>query len=805
MPAKRGRAKAAPQPQRRETELEAAKDRLDLSSDEEEEEFSEDEQELDSEEEEDLLDSGTDSEDGEDEAGGGRLSARQLGDIAKGLRGRGGAARAPSGASTEDLSGSDTEEAASGSDDDDDDDDDDDSGSEEEEGEGVEGGEGEEGEEAGAGGSARPKRREQGREREMPPAPYALVGSDSDSEEDDDKNTIGKVPLEWYKHEDHVGYDREGKKVIKQKEKSMIEKLMARVEGGKAWRTLYDPYNGEEVTLSSEEVKMLMRIREGKFPHASVEMYEPYVDWFTRDVMQGPVVDKPEPKRRFVASKHEEKKIVKLVRAIRKGWLKTEKPAEEPEVYLMWGDDGLTTEKTPTGLTYIPPPRQKLPGHEESYRPPPEYVPTEEEKAGHELLPEEERPSFVPRSFDAMRKVPAYERLIKERFERCLDLYLCPRVKHTRHFVDPESLLPKLPKPRDLEPYPKHLCIRYEGHEGPVRALQCDASGQWLATGADDGAVRVWEVSTGRCVKVWDLGAGVDGVAWCPHRAGGKILAAACGKTVRVFWSGVGGAAAKAAAEADLGGALAASGAAEDAGEDAEEGGAPARWARDAATGGLLIRQMHDVERVSWHARGDYMVTVAPTGNTRAVLVHQLSRGASQNPFRKNRGRVVDAVFHPAKPFLFVATEGSVRVYNLASQSLAKKLTTGSGQVTAIAVHPSGDHLVVGASDSRVRWFDMDLSTKPYKSLRYHELPVTSVAFHGRHPLFASASDDGSCHVFHGMVYADLMKNPMIVPVKILRAHAVTRLEGVQACAFHPSQPWVFSGGADGLAMLFVE
>ena len=79
------------------------------------------------------------------------------------------------------------------------------------------------------------------------------------------------------------------------------------------------------------------------------------------------------------------------------------------------------------------------------------------------------------------------------------------------------------------------------------------------------------------------------------------------------------------------------------------------------------------------------------------------------------------------------------------------------------------------------------------------------MAFHPRHPLFASASDDGSCHVFHGMVYSDLMKNPLVVPVKILRSHRVEGFEGVQCCTFHPAQPWVFTAGADGEAMLFCD
>ncbi len=83
---------------------------------------------------------------------------------------------------------------------------------------------------------------------------------------------------------------------------------------------------------------------------------------------------------------------------------------------------------------------------------------------------------------------------------------------------------------------------------------------------------------------------------------------------------------------------------------------------------GVLITHKFPVRWVSWHARGDYLSSVAPTGNTQAVLVHQLSRGASQNPFRKNRGRVPAVLFHPSKPFFFVAAQNHVYVYNLAKQ-----------------------------------------------------------------------------------------------------------------------------------------
>lgn len=47
-----------------------------------------------------------------------------------------------------------------------------------------------------------------------------------------------------------------------------------------------------------------------------------------------------------------------------------------------WPAAGKTVDKTATGLTYIPAPKLKLPGHEESYNPPAEYLPTEASGAG---------------------------------------------------------------------------------------------------------------------------------------------------------------------------------------------------------------------------------------------------------------------------------------------------------------------------------------------------------------------------------------------------------------------------------------
>ncbi len=71
------------------------------------------------------------------------------------------------------------------------------------------------------------------------------------------------------------------------------------------------------------------------------------------------------------------------------------------------------------------------------------------------------------------------------------------------------------------------------------------------------------------------------------------------------------------------------------------------------------------------------------------MLVHQLSKRSSQNPFKKNRGRVQRVAFHPTKPFFFVATQNHVRIYNLAKQVRGRFdiMVCGFGDLTGFIRH----------------------------------------------------------------------------------------------------------------------
>lgn len=149
-----------------------------------------------------------------------------------------------------------------------------------------------------------------------------------------------------------------------------------------------------------------------------------------------------------------------------------EEPEYEEDLFDLWGEESknqLLSKKLPPPLIL---PKLVKPNHDESYNPPSEYLPTPEEiKEWNESHPEDREKNYLPQKFDNLRRVPVYEKLIRERFERCLDLYLAPRVRKRKVHVDPDSLLPELPPPSSLRPFPSFPNIYYRGHKNRVRAI----------------------------------------------------------------------------------------------------------------------------------------------------------------------------------------------------------------------------------------------------------------------------------------------------------------------------------------------
>ena len=203
---------------------------------------------------------------------------------------------------------------------------------------------------------------------------------------------------------------------------------------------------------------------------------------------------------------------MKIVRAIRQGRILPRKPTStQPQFYQLWATPA--SDHPPP----LPAPKLPLPTNAESYNPPAEYLPTPEEKAAWEATDKEDRErNFLPQKYNALRLVPGYDQFIQERFSRLLDLYLAPRVQRKKLNIDPDSLLPQLPSPQSLKPFPVFELLRQE-HGSKVRCAAVSPDGIWVASGDENGLVKVWETSVGREAARYQFETRIGSIAWCPR------------------------------------------------------------------------------------------------------------------------------------------------------------------------------------------------------------------------------------------------------------------------------------------------
>ncbi|KAG8795143.1 Ribosome biogenesis protein erb1 [Ceratobasidium sp. 428] len=628
---------------------------------------------------------------------------------------------------------------------------------------------------------------------------------DSDSSTEDDPNRIGNVPAHWYDDMPHIGYTVDGKKVLRPARGDELDKFLSTVEDPTSWTSALDKSTMQDTQLTAQELDIIRRLQQGENPDGEYNPYEPTVEWFTgkgkEEVM--PLSARPEPKRRFVPSKWEKQKVMKIVRAIRAGRILPRKPTSSesaPRFYSLWSTPA-SDHPAP-----LPAPKPALPTTAESYNPPEEYLPTEEETTEFNETEKQDRErNFLPKKHSALRLVPAYPQFAQERFDRLLDLYLAPRVQRTKLNIDPNSLIPSLPSPASLRPFPTHEAARCEGAAARVRCVCVSPDGAWVLTGDEGGVVRLWEMLVGREAAKWVFEGKIGAVAWCPRTDASFFVVGvedAIHYLVPPFVSpGVHAFTISLLNPANL--------------PPRPESSSPSlKWVVTPATSTaratkasshsppvltvLLPAGSGLPKQIMFHRKGDYLASVSGNESQGAVWIHQTSKRHSQAPFRKVKGAVQCVLFHPLKPHFFVATQRYVRLYDLAAQKLLKTLMPGIRWISSMDVHPSGDHIIVGGYDRKLCWFDLELSQKPYKVLRYHTRAIRALRFHTTQPLFASASDDGTIQVFHARVYSDLMTDPLIVPLKVLRGHTVTDGLGVLDVAWSEQLPWLASAGADG-------
>jgi ribosome biogenesis protein ERB1 len=86
-------------------------------------------------------------------------------------------------------------------------------------------------------------------------------------------NTIGNIPLSFYGSYPHIGYNINGKKIMRPAKGEALDALLDSIDIPKGWTGLTDPNTGKPLNLSQEELEILKRIQTNELPE---DGYDPY-------------------------------------------------------------------------------------------------------------------------------------------------------------------------------------------------------------------------------------------------------------------------------------------------------------------------------------------------------------------------------------------------------------------------------------------------------------------------------------------------------------------------------------------------
>lgn len=105
------------------------------------------------------------------------------------------------------------------------------------------------------------------------------VYDSDDSDAQEAANTIGNIPLSFYDSYPHIGYDINGKKIMRPATGEALDALLETIEIPKGWTGLTDPATGKPLNLSQDELELLRRVQMNEVPE---EGYDPYPVSFNR-------------------------------------------------------------------------------------------------------------------------------------------------------------------------------------------------------------------------------------------------------------------------------------------------------------------------------------------------------------------------------------------------------------------------------------------------------------------------------------------------------------------------------------------
>ncbi|KAL3310066.1 Ribosome biogenesis protein 1 [Cichlidogyrus casuarinus] len=257
--------------------------------------------------------------------------------------------------------------------------------------------------------------------------------------------------------------------------------------------------------------------------------------------------------------------------------------------------------------------------------------------------------------------------------------------------------------------------------------------------------------------------------------------------------------------------------------------------------GRMTIDLEQPVIDVGWHANGDYLLTLTKpvlsaqlkSKNVHRLMLHRVSKLLSQSPFTQESLAFTSeewrhASFHEeGKPLLFVASSSNCRVFDLLALKELRNMRlegTCREKLSAMGLHHSGNHLVLGTFEGQFNWFDQELGNLAFKKLKLNHGAVRQIHWHKKRPLISCANDDGTLLILHATLPVNELDKATIIPVQLIRTTNVANplslsddqqeteisqekrkhMTSAFSTVFHNFLPNVYAGLADGTIRQFV-
>lgn len=613
---------------------------------------------------------------------------------------------------------------------------------------------------------------------------------DSDSSDEDLLVRTGNVPRKWYKDFDHVGYGIDSKKVDKQDEQDEVEKFLMKAKSKDWWRNITDEMNNKTVFLSDQDLAIIKRIRAGMYASTKVKDND---DYFEQNIPYQlyPLSNHMSSKKAFEPSHNEKKMINRLAKLIEDGLVKVEKEKKQADFFGdladIWKFENSSSLAYHPGMGYTMP-KPDAPDNDVSYN-----------------FNTDENTQI------SLRKIPKFDKLIEEQYDRLNDIYNSARVIRKKLDLNEKNILPEVPEPSELKPFPTKDNIINRAHKTSINALCIEASGDYLISGDMSGILYFSDIITSKVLLNVYL---EDKIRSIQYNSFLCLVTCTCESGVYFFRPKflerknnnpgllnntiIPAIQAKVIEQENI-----------DSKDDKKE---LYYWkvydnSKKSKTGLLFSLHKHngDISSVSWHNKGDFFSVLGKNELGKSqVHIHSLSSLQYFSPSSKNKGDIRSVSFHPTKPHFFVSADSNVMIYDLKQQELIRKFVSNLYPIINICLHPMGSDFVAGSLGGKVAWFQSDLSEKPYLQMeQYHETKIKSLTFHKHYNLLSSASKEGKVLLYYSKVYDDFIKDPLIVPLTTLKSFYKNPMGEVNATEFHPRYPWIITAGSNKLLSIW--